>query len=197
MLKQYFEIKEKYQEAVLFFRMGDFYEMFFEDAVRAAPVLEIALTSRSKHQGREIPMCGVPYHAAETYIDRLIKAGLKVAVCDQVEDPRLAKGIVAREVTRVVTPGNVISPGIEDPKKARYLAAVSGPGSGREEGRFGLAALDVSTGDFVLTELGDRESLENELGRLSPAEVLISDEKAQPQFALGINGTRQRLSRKE
>ncbi|MBW2623635.1 MAG: DNA mismatch repair protein MutS, partial [Deltaproteobacteria bacterium] len=116
MFKQYFEVKEQHPEAILFFRMGDFYEMFFEDAIKAAPILEIALTSRSKHQGQEIPMCGVPYHAAETYIARLIKAGLKVAVCDQIEDPRMAKGLVARDVTRVVTPGMVVSPEIEDPK---------------------------------------------------------------------------------
>lgn len=174
MLKQYFAIKEKYPESILFFRMGDFYEMFFEDAVRAAPVLEIALTSRSKHQGRDIPMCGVPYHAAETYINRLISRGLKVAVCDQVEDPRQAKGIVAREVTRVVTPGMVLSEELDDPKTARYLAAIT---ASRKEGlRFGLAALDVSTGDFFLTEVTGRQALSVELSRINPAEVLISQE---------------------
>jgi DNA mismatch repair protein MutS len=172
MLKQYFAVKQKYPEAILFFRMGDFYEMFFEDAERAAPILQIALTSRSRHQGRDIPMCGVPFHAADAYIARLIKAGLKVAVCDQVEDPALAKGLVAREVTQVVTPGVVLSPEIQDPRSALYLAALVRPG----DGPYGLAALDVSTGDFSLTEIDDEEALVAELSRLAPAETLVSEE---------------------
>ena len=171
MMQQYFSTKEKYPDAILFFRMGDFYEMFFEDAETIAPILEIALTSRSKHQGQNIPMCGVPHHAVEGYINRLVERGFKVAVCDQVEDPRLAKGIVAREVTRVVTPGMVLSPEMDDPKSARYLAACAGEGQG-----YGLAALDVSTGDFFLTQTRDRQGLSEELARLSPAEVLISEE---------------------
>ena len=190
MLKQYFTIKEKYPEAVLFFRMGDFYEMFFEDAQRAAPILEIALTSRSKHQGQDIPMCGVPHHAVESYINRLISAGVKVAVCDQVEDPRQAKGIVAREVTRVVTPGMVLSAEIDDPKTARYLAAVVGLPDEIESARFGLAALDVSTGDFLVTQMADRVRLADELGRLGPSEMLVSeaDEDGLQQLAeeLGV-----------
>ena len=174
MLKQYFSIKEKHPDSILFFRMGDFYEMFFEDAVQAAPVLEIALTSRSRHQGRDIPMCGVPYHAADAYIGRLIERGLKVAVCDQVEDPRKAKGLVAREVTRVVTPSMVMSPEIEDPKSARYLAAIAPPGPAEiENGPFGFAALDVSTGEFLATQLATRQSLTIEIDRLAPSEVLI------------------------
>ncbi len=177
MLRQYFEVKQKHPEAILFFRMGDFYEMFFEDAVKAAPILEITLTSRSKNQGQDIPMCGVPYHAAETYIARLIKAGFKVAVCDQIEDPRLAKGIVARDVTRVVTPGMVVSPEIEDPKTALYLAALA---AGESE-QYGLAALDVSTGDFILTEVKGEQALISELSRLGPAETLISDENPDEQ----------------
>jgi len=173
MLKQYFAIKEKYPDAVLFFRMGDFYEMFFDDAVRAAPVLEIALTSRSKHQGLDIPMCGVPYHAAEGYINRLINHGLKVAVCDQIEDPRQAKGLVAREVTRVVTPGMVVSEQMDDPKIPRYLAALTFAPAEREEPRFGLAALDLAAGDFFVTEVQGLEALAAEFARINPAEVLI------------------------
>ncbi|MBF0531049.1 MAG: DNA mismatch repair protein MutS, partial [Deltaproteobacteria bacterium] len=175
MLTQFFAMKQKYPDAVLFFRMGDFYEMFFEDAVLAAPILEIALTSRSKHQGRDIPMCGVPHHAVEIYINRLISRGIKVAVCDQVEDPKSAKGIVARDVTRVVTPGMVLSPDIDDPKTPRYMAAVIGRIESPEVIRHGLAALDVSTGEFLLTQLPDRESFITELARLAPAEVLVSD----------------------
>ncbi|MBW1708290.1 MAG: DNA mismatch repair protein MutS [Deltaproteobacteria bacterium] len=171
MLKQYFEIKEKYPEAILFFRMGDFYEMFFEDAVKVAPLLEITLTSRSKYHNQDIPMCGVPYHSVEPYIAKLIKAGLKVAVCDQIEDPRTAKGIVARKVTRVVTPGMVISPEIEDPKSPLYLAALTA----KDKEQFGLAVLEVSTGDFILTEINGEQALISELSRLAPAETLISE----------------------
>ncbi|MEW5723503.1 MAG: DNA mismatch repair protein MutS [Thermodesulfobacteriota bacterium] len=179
MLRQYFEEKEKYPGHILFFRMGDFYEMFFEDAEKAAPVLEIALTSRSKHQGLDIPMCGVPYHAAEAYINRLIERGFKVAVCDQVEDPRKAKGLVARQVTRVVTPGMVLSPDLDDPKEPRYLAALAGGEDPVSGARIGLAALDVSTGEFLVTQLQDRPALVEELGRVGPSEVLISEEDEQ------------------
>ena len=176
MMKQWFSEKEKHPDALLLFRMGDFYEMFFEDAVEAAPILEIALTSRSKHQGQDIPMCGVPHHAIDAYINRLITAGKKVAVCDQMEDPRLAKGIVAREVTRVVTPGMVLSPEIDDPKTARYLAALLGRTDASGRTAFGLAALDVSTGEFILTQVKSKEALAEELSRTGPSEVLISRE---------------------
>lgn len=177
MLRQFFKIKNQYQDAILFFRMGDFYEMFFEDAIKAAPILNITLTSRSKHQDKKIPMCGVPYHAAEGYMAMLLKAGEKVAVCDQVEDPKArdpkaSKGIVKREVTRVLTPGMPMSDIAEDPKESSYLAAITGS----DEGRFGLAAIEISTGDFVVTELFKKESLKAELARLSPGETLISEE---------------------
>ena len=174
MLQQYFAIKEKHPDSILFFRMGDFYEMFFEDAQTAAPALEIALTARSKHEGRDIPMCGVPHHSAEIYINRLISKGFKVAVCEQVEDPRQAKGIVAREVTRVVTPGMVVSAEIDEPKVPRYLVSLAGP-SGEVIG-FGVAALDVSTGEFIVTQVRDREALLTELSNLGPSEILISEE---------------------
>ncbi|MEW6266387.1 MAG: DNA mismatch repair protein MutS [Thermodesulfobacteriota bacterium] len=174
MLNQYFANKAKHADAILFFRMGDFYEMFFEDAEKAAPILEIALTTRSRHQGRDIPMCGVPCHAADAYINRLISRGLKVAICDQIEDPRQARGLVAREVTRVVTPGMVLSPELEDPKTSRYLAAVAAPAA--DAAGYGLACLDVSTGEFFLTQVIDREALSIELNRLAPAEILVGRE---------------------
>ncbi|MFH1139493.1 MAG: DNA mismatch repair protein MutS [Pseudomonadota bacterium] len=192
MLQQYFAIKEKHPDSILFFRMGDFYEMFFEDAQQAAPALEIALTSRSKHQGQDIPMCGVPHHSAEIYINRLISKGFKVAVCDQVENPKLARGIVARDVTRVVTPGMVVSAEIDEPKVPRYLTALVGPTD--ESPGFGVAALDVGTGEFIVTEVKDRAALAAELYRLGPAEALISEDDPHGLAALaeelGIYRTR-------
>ena len=170
MLRQYLGIKEQYPDAILFFRMGDFYEMFFEDAETASRILGITLTSRGTHNGRKIPMCGVPYHAARSYLGKLVAQGLKVAICDQVEDPRAAKGIVRREVTRVVTPGTGLDEaGGEGPGNV-FMAAVAS-----EPGRWGLAHLDLSTGEFRVTETADREELFGELARIDPAEVLIPD----------------------
>jgi len=140
MMQQYLEIKARYPDALLLYRMGDFYELFMEDAVIASKVLEIALTSRDKQAENPIPMCGVPYHAAENYLSRLIDAGYKVAVCDQVEDPRKAKGLVRREVTRVITPGLVLDSRNLETDRPNYLAAVAS----RADGRFhGLSYLDI------------------------------------------------------
>ena len=119
MLRQYFEMKSRFPDAILFYRMGDFYEMFFEDAREAAPLLGIALTARHRDSDIEAPMCGVPWHAAEQHIARLVAAGRKVAVCDQVEDPRAAKGLVKRDITRIVTPGTVLDPGALVPEIGR------------------------------------------------------------------------------
>jgi len=170
MLRQYLGIKEQYPDAILFFRMGDFYEMFFEDAETASRILGITLTSRGTHNGRKIPMCGVPYHAARSYLGKLVAQGRKVAICDQVEDPRAAKGIVRREVTRVVTPGTGLDEaGGEGPGNI-FMAAVAS-----EPGRWGLAHVDLSTGEFRVTETADREELFGELARIDPAEVLVPD----------------------
>jgi DNA mismatch repair protein MutS len=124
MLRQYLEIKAEHPDAILLYRMGDFYEMFFDDAVRAAPILEVQLTARNKGSDNEAPMCGVPYHAIDAYLGKLLAAGLRVAVCDQVEDAAEAKGLVRREVTRVVTPGTVSEPGLLDGKEDNLLAGV-------------------------------------------------------------------------
>src|SRR5947209_777823 len=124
MLRQYFEMKARVPDAILFYRMGDFYEMFFEDAREAAPLLGIALTARHKDSDIEAPMCGVPYHSAEHHIARLIASGRKVAVCDQVEDARSAKGLVRRDITRIVTPGTVLDPASLVPETASFLAAL-------------------------------------------------------------------------
>jgi DNA mismatch repair protein MutS len=162
-MKQYFSIKESHSDAVLLFRCGDFYEMFGEDAEKASRILQIALTTREKSKDNPIPMCGVPYFAADSYITKLIKAGQKVAVCEQMEDPKDAKGIVSREVVRVITPGTH-SP--ENPKENTFIVSIfpSGP-------RHGIAAADISTGEFIVYETG--EHVEDEVSRFEPKEVLI------------------------
>ncbi len=170
MMRQYLEIKSSYQDAILFFRLGDFYEMFLEDAVKASRILDITLTSRGKSaDGREIPLCGIPFHSANPYISRLIEAGEKVAICEQVEDPKSVKGIVRREVVKVVTPGLVTDHDSLQPKENNFLVAVV-PFS---VAAFGLAVLDLSTGHFRATELDSIESLLAENACLSPREILL------------------------
>src|SRR5512141_22715 len=146
-MKQYFSIKEKYADAIVLFRLGDFYEMFGEDAERASKILQIALTTREKSKDNPIPMCGIPYFASESYISKLIKAGLKVAVCEQMEDPKEAKGIVARDVVRVITPGTHTP---ENPKENAYIVSICPSGS-----KHGIAAADLSTGEFLVFETAE------------------------------------------
>src|SRR6516225_2744312 len=171
LMRQYGAIKQRHPNALLLFRLGDFYELFFEDAVVASRELQITLTSRNKEKGEPIPMCGVPYHAAEGYIAKLIRKGFRVAICDQMEDARLAKKLVKREVTRVVTPGTAIDSQVLEPRTNNYLAAAV-----EREGAVGLAFADLSTGDFLATELrgadAGRRSAE-ELERMRPSELLI------------------------
>ena len=175
MMQQYLEIKAKYPESLLLYRMGDFYEMFMEDAAVASRVLDIALTTRDRNSEDPVPMCGVPYHAAEGYIARLIAAGFKVAVCDQVEDPAKAKGLVRREVTRVLTPGLILDNQNLTSNQPNYLAAVWVSGRGRH---IGLAFLDISTAEFRVTEVESMELLNEELFRIGPKEILLPEEEA-------------------
>lgn len=176
MMVQYNSIKKNYPNAILFFRMGDFYEMFLDDAIKASKVLNIALTTRDKNKVDPIPMCGVPYHAMETYLAKLIRAGLSVAVCDQVEDPRQAKGIVKREVTRVITPGTLLDPGLMDEALKNFLCAVYFKSDGDNMPSAGLAFLELSTAEFFVMEFEDEytaDHLADELVRLRPKEVLL------------------------
>jgi DNA mismatch repair protein MutS len=169
LMRQYAAIKKQHPNALLFFRLGDFYELFFDDAVLAARELQITLTSRNKEKGVNIPMCGVPYHAAEGYIAKLIRRGFKVAVCEQVEDPRLAKTLVRREVTRVVTPGTAADSSL-NAEENNFLAAVATVGE-----RVGFAALDLSTGEFRATEFAGESAgqrIQEELEQLRPKEML-------------------------
>ena len=170
LMRQYAAIKKDHPTALLFFRLGDFYELFFDDAILAARELQITLTSRNKEKGIAVPMCGVPYHAAEGYISKLIRKGFKVAICDQVEDPRLAKKLVRREVTRVVTPGTAAS--ALSSEENNFLAAMAQVGD-----RVGFAALDLSTGEFRATEFRGEDAarrIEEELQQLRPKEILYA-----------------------
>ena len=175
LMRQYREIKRGYSEAILFFRVGDFYEMFYEDAEAASKLLSIALTSRDKSSSDPVPLCGVPYHAAQGYIAKLLKAGRTVALCEQVEDPKLAKGLVRREVVRLYTPGTLVDTEFLDPAESSFLVAVARVE--RKGNRFvwGLAALDVTTGEFwVMEHDGADQQLIDELTRLQPRELLVA-----------------------
>jgi DNA mismatch repair protein MutS len=180
LMRQYAAIKKEHPSALLFFRLGDFYELFFDDAVLAAKELQITLTSRNKEKGIAIPMCGVPHHAAEGYISKLIRKGFKVAICEQVEDPRLAKKLVRREVTRVVTPGTAADSSLSS-EENNFLAAVARTGE-----RVGFAALDLSTGEFRATEFQGEDAakrIQEEIQQLRPKEVLYAS--SAPLFEAG------------
>jgi DNA mismatch repair protein MutS len=184
-------MKSEVPDAILFFRMGDFYEMFFDDAKKASRLLGITLTSRGTLNGEKVPMCGVPHHSSKSYIAKLIENGCKVAVCEQVEDPQTAKGIVKREVIRVVTPGSVLEDGEVDSKSNLYMAALAG-----REKPFGLAHLDLSTGEFRVTEIEEWDEILDELGRIKPAELLIL-EKDDLTLARGLSSYRLEVLSKE
>jgi len=170
MLRQYLEIKAVHPEEILLYRMGDFFELFYDDAVRAAPILEVQLTARNRGSENEAPMCGVPHHAIESYIAKLLAAGLRVAICDQVEDPAQAKGLVRREVTRIVTPGTISSPDLLDGKEDNYLASIAWAG---EQGA--AAFLDVSTGAFFIRRFASVEEAVEQLATLAPREALFEE----------------------
>src|SRR3954463_3368916 len=170
MMQQYRELKARDPDALLLFRMGDFYELFGEDAERASALLGIALTTRDRDKGDQaMPMADFPHPALETYLAKIVQAGLRAAVCEQLEDPRATKGLVKREVVRVVTPGTLTDDALLDPKTANYLAAVVEVG-----GKLGLAWVELSTGKFSLTGVS-RTELADEIARLNPAETLLSE----------------------
>ena len=173
MMRHYMEVKEQYPDCFLFYRLGDFYEMFFEDAVEGSRIMELTLTGRDCGLKERAPMCGVPYHSVDTYVQKLISKGYKVAICEQMEDPALAKGLVQRSVTRVITPGTVIEEKLLDAGKNNYLMSVYYTDSG-----IGYAYADVSTGIFFtgeLSENGGEDALLNELGRIAPSECIANE----------------------
>ncbi len=178
LMKQYMEIKEQYKDCILFYRLGDFYEMFFEDAHVCSKELEIALTGKSIGQEERAPMCGVPYHAAESYLSKLVSRGYRVAICEQVEDPKLAKGLVKREVVRIVTPGTNINTQILDETKNNYLMSVI-----HTTNAYGISLVDVTTGDYYVTEVDSERKLMDEIFKWSPSEIICND----TFFVSGIN----------
>ncbi len=169
MMKQYFECKDKYPDCILFFRLGDFYEMFFEDAIVASKVLEIALTGKSCGLEERAPMCGIPFHAANSYISKLVESGYKVAVGEQMEDPQSVKGIVKREVIRVVTPGTVLEGNLLENKKNNYLMSLY-----KDNDNIGLSYVDISTGETNATLIG-RDKIIEEIAKVSPSEIILND----------------------
>ena len=187
MIAQYLEIKAANSDCLLFYRMGDFYELFFEDAAIASRALGIALTKRGKHLGEDIPMCGVPVHAADDYLQRLIATGHRVAVCEQIEDPAEArkrgpKAVVRRDVVRLVTPGTLTEDSLLDARSHNFLTALFGAPRGEDgERAFALASLDISTGE-LLTAIVREGDLAGDLARLAPREILVGDDQAGDRF---------------
>ena len=192
MMKQYLEIKRNNPDSILFFRLGDFYEMFADDARLASRELDLTLTSRDKDPNKsaeeKVPMCGIPYHASESYIARLIAKGYKVAICEQMEDPATAKGLVKRDIIRVVTPGTVIDAACLDDKSSNFLCGICLEGEDA-----GVAFCDITTGKAHLTAFtgADRvRQLINELGRFSPAEAVLNDgAAAEPTLVAALRDT--------
>ena len=177
-MQQYLHIKADFPHMLLFYRMGDFYEMFYDDAHRAAEMLDITLTSRSQSTGKPIPMAGIPYHAAENYLARLIRLGESVAICEQIGDPATSKGPVERKVTRIITPGTVTDDTLLEERRDNFICAVH-----QHRRVFGLATLDVASGRFSVMEMEGEEALLGELERLRPSELLFSEEL--PRSLLG------------
>lgn len=177
MMQQFLRIKAEHRNNLLFYRMGDFYELFFDDAKNAAAILDITLTARGKSGGEPIPMCGIPYHAADRYLAKLVAAGVSVAICEQIGDPATSKGPVERQVVRVITPGTVSDEALMDAGRENGLLAISrkAGGSNSDEPGYGIALMNISSGRFVLSEVDNTQSLLDEIERIKPAEILIED----------------------
>ncbi|MCP8898977.1 DNA mismatch repair protein MutS [Gilvimarinus xylanilyticus] len=187
MMQQYLKIKAEHPNELVFYRMGDFYELFFDDAKKAAELLDVTLTARGKSAGEPIPMAGVPYHAAESYLARLVRAGVSVAICEQIGDPATSKGPVERKVVRVVTPGTVSDEALLDERRDNLLVAVH-----RDDETYGIASLDIASGRFLVLQVDGLDAASGELQRLNPAELLISDELDLPEITENRKGVRRR-----
>ncbi len=187
MMQQYLSIKAQQPDKLVFYRMGDFYELFYDDAERASRLLDITLTKRGQSAGKPIPMAGVPYHAAEGYLAKLVRLGESVAICEQIGDPAASKGPVERRIQRIVTPGTVTDEALLDERRDNLLAAVY-----QQDSTFGLAALDLGSGRFVIQQLASQEALAGELERLRPAELLLEEDAAPPRAAAAMRGITRR-----
>ena len=186
MMKQYLETKSQYQDCILFYRLGDFYEMFFDDALTASRELEITLTGKNYGQEERAPMCGVPYHAVDSYLNKLVTKGYKVAICEQVEDPKTAKGIVKREVVRIVTPGTNLDTQALDETKNNYIMCIVYIAD-----RYGVSVADITTGDYFVTEIPDSAKLMDEIYRFSPSEIICNE--AFYMSGMDLDGLRERF----
>ena len=185
MMQQYLRIKAEHKDMLVFYRMGDFYELFFDDAHKAAKLLNITLTARGQSAGKPIPMAGVPYHAAENYLAKLVKLGESIAICEQIGDPALSKGPVERKVVRIITPGTISDEALLEERQDNLLAAIH-----HEKNLFGIATLDVASGRFSVSQVDGVESLASELERLKPAEILISEMFEHTQLLENFRGVR-------
>lgn len=170
MMQQYLSIKAQHADKLLFYRMGDFYELFMEDAERAARLLDLTLTARGSSKGQRIPMAGVPVHAAENYLGRLVKSGESVAVCEQVSDPATSKGLVKREVVRIVTPGTITDDNLLDHKRDNYICAIC-----KLDNSIGIASIELGSGDFLLQAFSSEDGLLAEIERIKPAEIILQE----------------------
>ncbi|HVV97225.1 MAG TPA: DNA mismatch repair protein MutS, partial [Rhodanobacteraceae bacterium] len=191
LMRQYLAAKAEHPDTLVFFRMGDFYELFYDDARKAARLLDITLTQRGQSAGAPIPMAGVPYHAVEGYLGKLVRLGESVAICEQIGDPAAAKGLVERRVVRIVTPGTVTDESLLEQRRDNLLLAIAA-GRESEAARFGLAWVDLASGRFVLSEVAGAEALAAELARLAPAETLVGEDVAWPKFVADLPGLRKR-----
>ncbi|HIZ07012.1 MAG TPA: DNA mismatch repair protein MutS, partial [Candidatus Eubacterium avistercoris] len=170
MMQQYLETKKEYPDCILFYRLGDFYEMFFDDALTASKELEITLTGKNCGMEERAPMCGVPYHAVEGYLNKLVQKGYKVAICEQMEDPKLTKGLVKREVVRIVTPGTNLDTNALDETKNNYIMCIV-----YTEDKYGISIADVTTGDYYMTEVDSERKLLDEISKFMPSEIICNE----------------------
>jgi DNA mismatch repair protein MutS len=192
LMRQYLAAKAEYPDTLVFFRMGDFYELFYDDARKAARLLDITLTQRGQSAGAPIPMAGVPYHAVESYLGKLIRLGESVAICEQLGDPAAAKGLVERKVVRVVTPGTVTDESLLEQRRDNLLLAIAAGRADADAARFGMAWVDLSSGRFALSEVAGADALAAELARLAPAETLVTEDVAWPKAVVALPGLRKR-----
>ncbi|MDO7653195.1 MAG: DNA mismatch repair protein MutS, partial [Porticoccus sp.] len=192
MMQQYLRIKAQHPNELVFYRMGDFYELFYDDAKKASHLMDVTLTARGKSGGNPIPMAGIPYHSAEGYLAKLVKLGESIAICEQIGDPATSKGPVERQVVRIVTPGTISDEALLDERRDNLLAAAAHYNDPSGIATFGISTLDIGSGRFLVLEVIGTESLQSELQRLSPAELLISEDFPATEVIDSYKGVRRR-----